>query len=301
MSFEINGVPVRNVASRRVVSPQFSFTAPDPNILGVAGGGAGTAVADGYYLMLAPLPLGQHTIRIQGALRFSTAAGDPFDLDLPSDVTFRINVVRPAHIMPPWLKLFGKSYGEWGAAWWQWALSIPADRNPVADPTGEFAEESQSGPVWFLPGTFGTDVERSFSVPKYKFLFFPIYNWVFGSGIFDCEPTVPGVPCDVDVLRAGAAAQTETAEVIEVTIDGLPASDVRRYRASSPDPFSLTYPENSVVGVPAGTYYPHVTDGYWLMLAPLSKGAHEIRYHVRAPDTLFGLIEFTVLHHITVE
>ena len=44
----------------------------------------------------------------------------------------------------------GKTYGEWTAAWWQWALSIPAERNPFfpLDPTGEFCGEGQSGPVW---------------------------------------------------------------------------------------------------------------------------------------------------------
>jgi hypothetical protein len=91
-SVDIDGLPVPNIASYRVVSPQFSFTAPDPNILGVAGGGAGTSVADGYYLIVAPMSEGRHTVRVRGALRFSVAAGDPFDLDLSNDVTFKITV-----------------------------------------------------------------------------------------------------------------------------------------------------------------------------------------------------------------
>ena len=92
LSIEIDGAPVQNLAAYRVVSPQFSFTAPDPNILLVPGGGPGTAVADGYYVMLAPLSKGVHTIRIRGALHLSVAEGDPFDLDLPSDATFSITV-----------------------------------------------------------------------------------------------------------------------------------------------------------------------------------------------------------------
>src|SRR5688572_29233456 len=28
-------------------------------------------------------------------------------------------------------KLFGKSYEEWGAQWWQWAMSIPKSENPM--------------------------------------------------------------------------------------------------------------------------------------------------------------------------
>ena len=92
LSFEIGGVPVKDLASYRVVSPQFSFTAPNPNILGVPGGGAGTAVADGYYVMLAPLSPGLHTTHLRGTLRFSTAEGDPFDFEIVTDNVFEITV-----------------------------------------------------------------------------------------------------------------------------------------------------------------------------------------------------------------
>jgi hypothetical protein len=300
----IDGVPVEDIYAYRAQSP------PGGSPFHIRAGGLleslapdfyvprdylPGSVADGYWLLVELNDADDHVIE------FRAKVGDPDNPEFQLSVKYVLTTRPPPRILPPERTLLGKSYGEWGAKWWQWALSIPADRNPVADPTGEFAGEGQAGPVWFAPGTFGTDVERSFTIPWGKFVFFPIYNWIFGSGIFDCEPTVPGVPCDVDVLRAGAAAQTETAEILQLTIDGLPVPDVRRYRASSPNPFSLTYPENSVVGVPAGTYYPHITDGYWIMLAPLSRGTHEIRYYVKAPDTLFGLIEFTVLHHITVE
>jgi len=57
-------------------------------------GGAGTAVGDGYYVMLAPLSVGVHTITIRATLHF--AAGelgpDPVDL-LQTDLTWHITVV----------------------------------------------------------------------------------------------------------------------------------------------------------------------------------------------------------------
>lgn len=62
---EIDGVPVQNLASYRFVSPQFRFTAPTPWIFG-ATGGTGTAVGDGYYLLLAPLSPGSHTLHFGG-------------------------------------------------------------------------------------------------------------------------------------------------------------------------------------------------------------------------------------------
>src|SRR5262245_8830247 len=47
--------------------------------------------------------------------------------------------VLPTHSQP-----YGKSYGDWAVAWWQWALSIPEAQNPVTDTTGEFCHVGQS-------------------------------------------------------------------------------------------------------------------------------------------------------------
>lgn len=62
---EIDGTPVQNLASYRFVSPQFRFRAPTPWIFGTTGG-IGTAVGDGYYLLLAPLSPGSHTLHFGG-------------------------------------------------------------------------------------------------------------------------------------------------------------------------------------------------------------------------------------------
>ena len=57
-------------------------------------------------------------------------------------------------IMPPQSHAYGMSYGDWGAAWWQWALGQPAEVNPLLDPDGGFAGGGQAGPVWFLAGSW---------------------------------------------------------------------------------------------------------------------------------------------------
>jgi len=295
-TFTINDRPVITDANKEAYyipvtpfDPIVEYAAPTDY------GSVGAVFFQGVGTVIRALPEGVHRIHLYEPYIIPGFFGTIYDN------TWIVRVVRPAHIANPRSRPFGKSYGEWGAKWWQWALSIPADRSPLSDETGEFAGEGQHGPVWFVAGTFGTDAERSFTVPRHKFLFLPVFNWIFGSGVFDCDPTVPGVPCVVEDLQAGAAANTEAAEILNVMIDGLPVPDVRRYRGASPEPFSITYPENSVTEVPAGTYSPNVSDGYWLMIAPLSRGTHEIRVHVSAPDTLFGLIEFTVVHNITVE
>jgi hypothetical protein len=200
-------------------------------------------------------------------------------------------------ILPIHSKPNGKTYGEWTAAWWQWALAIPEASNPLVDPAPQFAALNQNGPVWFLAGTFGGSLERSITIPTGKSIFMPIHNWIFGSGVFDCDPTVPGVTCDVPELRSKAAAAATGAEVVEAWIDGNPVNNIRDYRAISPEPFSVTFPAGAVFGIPAGTYYPQVTDGYWLMLAPLKAGAHTIRVH--AVNTGAGL-DYTAIYHLTI-
>src|SRR5262249_33125691 len=61
-------------------------------------------------------------------------------------------------VLPPSSNPYGRSYGEWGAAWWQWALSLPLSESPLNDPTGAHIAAGQSGPVWFLSGTFCPDL-----------------------------------------------------------------------------------------------------------------------------------------------
>jgi hypothetical protein len=72
---EIDGERIANLRSFRFPSPQFTFTAPTAWIFGEHGG-HGTAVSDGYFLMLKPLPSGTHTLRCGGEFHFP--GGAPF-------------------------------------------------------------------------------------------------------------------------------------------------------------------------------------------------------------------------------
>ena len=79
-------------------------------------------------------------------------------------------------VAPPQSQPYGASYGEWGAAWWQWALAQPASANPLFDSTGEYCGAGQSGQVWFLAGTFGGSAERTCTVPAGRALLLPVLN-----------------------------------------------------------------------------------------------------------------------------
>ena len=85
---EVDGVPVENLAAYRFTSPVFSGTAVEGNIFWQLGlpvvGPYGPAVADGYWVMLTPLPPGDHVVHIHAVI------GDPFPFD--GEVTHYITI-----------------------------------------------------------------------------------------------------------------------------------------------------------------------------------------------------------------
>jgi len=201
--------------------------------------------------------------------------------------------ILPVHSRP-----HGNTYGEWSARWSQWVFSIPAAVNPALDDTGAHCAEGQSGQVWFLAGSFGNAVSRTCTIPHGKALFFPIVATSFGAAVFSCEPTNPGVPCDVAELRA-AAAEAVDSVTLEASIDSAPLRNLNDYRVPSPV-FSVTLPEDNVLAIPSGIYAPMVSDGYWLMLAPLSAGAHTIHFKATITSGPAEGFEIEITYHLTV-
>jgi hypothetical protein len=206
-------------------------------------------------------------------------------------------------ILPPHSKVHGKSYGEWSAAWWQWAYSLPVDQNPFFDETGcANGANGQSGSVWFLTGVInasGTAV-RDCSVPVGKALFFPILN-------VECA-TLEGNGETEGELRACTESLMKLATNLAAEIDGVSIQNLENYRAASP---LFTYgplPENNVLqsfgyDAPAGATSLAVADGFYLMLAPLSKGAHTLHFTGRFLGEYNGSpIDFTldITYHLIV-
>jgi hypothetical protein len=88
---EIDGVPIQNLyEDYRAPSPLFTYgPLPENNVLQLFGhdapaGATSLSVADGFYLMLAPLSVGQHTIHFTGMV------GDPVIFTL--DITYNLTV-----------------------------------------------------------------------------------------------------------------------------------------------------------------------------------------------------------------
>jgi hypothetical protein len=75
ITFEVDGVAVPDIENYRVQSPgPFSFETPEGSVLelfyGVPAGIYEPALADGHFVMLAPLSRGEHTLRISSELPF---------------------------------------------------------------------------------------------------------------------------------------------------------------------------------------------------------------------------------------
>ena len=97
-------------------------------------------------------------------------------------------------------------------------------------------------------------------------MFFPIVNWI-SIVPFD-DPTEAGA-------RAVANVFIDHVTALSCTVDGVPLGNLFAYRAESPT-FPVTV--GDIGWYPAGSYDIAMTDGYWLMLAPLSVGQHTIHF-----------------------
>jgi hypothetical protein len=197
--------------------------------------------------------------------------------------------VFPAESVP-----YNLTYGDWSARWWQWVIYIPANINPLLDQTGENCDANQSGPVWFLTGTFGGPAERRCIIPEHKAIFFPIVN-VYASYVEN-----PLIKTESELL-AFIKPALDGVIVLEATVDGVKLENLENYRVQSPL-FNVSYPENNLGGVPPGPSQA-ISDGYWLMLYPLGAGEHTIHFRGGIVDpTVTGAINFItdVTYHLTV-
>ncbi len=192
--------------------------------------------------------------------------------------------------------VYGRTYGEWSAAWWQWAFSIPVASHPLFD-NGD-CSVGQSGPVWFLGGKFCSTfnpscnpsaAKRSCNLPAGKALYFPILN------IEDSAPEEPRFGCggSLPPLIAGTIAEMRRCAEpfidgttdLSAEIDGAPVPDLKDAFRVQSSAFGFTLPKDNLLNAigegpfPKGTYFPAVDDGVYLMLSPLPSGPHVVQFH----------------------
>jgi hypothetical protein len=199
------------------------------------------------------------------------------------------------------LQLTGKTYGEWSAAWWQYVFSFSNPTSPFADDSGARCGSGQSGSNFFLVGTFTTTVDpngvflasatRSHcTVPAGKTLLFPVFN-------NECS-SVEAPPFGPFTERKDLAACNhqfiDTVTDLHAEIDGVAVQGLQDFRIcktnlcfNSPI-FEVVLPARNILGVPAGPAV-SMSDGFYLLLHPLSAGQHTIHFHGFGPAANFAV------------
>jgi len=198
-------------------------------------------------------------------------------------------------IFPPNSTPYGKTYGEWGARWWQAAFSIPVvDGNHPLFSGGAIGEENG---VLFLAAV-GGGATIDITIPVGTALFFPVIN-------AECSVLEPDPfhGDDEASLRACANGHIDNTSGRFAVIDGVPVKNLDAYRVESPLFEFGPLPEGNLfeffgLDAPAGTTSPAVDAGVYLFLAPFRKGSHTI--HVGGTFDLLGFSIDTTFH-ITVE
>jgi hypothetical protein len=177
---------------------------------------------------------------------------------------------NPIQCFTPEDRPYGFSYGEWTTKWWEWALSVPIPVNPVLDNTGQYADQNQHDPVWFLAGTIGDEnkvAHRTCIIPKQQAILFPVINYI--------HIRAPSFKTDIE-LANHVQKDIDDIVVNEAMIDG---QKVPIFRVKSdPRIFNLRVREENKLEIPVGSTMASA-DGYWVFIKSLNIGRHEVYFH----------------------
>ena len=209
--------------------------------------------------------------------------------------------------------------------WWKWILGIPPDESPATDKTGEFCDQDQKGPIWYLAGIAGSSeglpggsATRNCNVPipEGKDILIPIFNTVCAeitdAGLIkDLLGLQPDDEIPPSQLKEGLTRCTDfflnSDHLIEkrFSIDGqtLEGDDLDDFRVLSPQ-FQVVYPDGNVFEqAPTNVKQKAVAEGIWVLVKDLEPGEYVIKAfsHLIFPE--FGNFEFQtdVTYHLTIE
>jgi hypothetical protein len=169
----------------------------------------------------------------------------------------------------------GKPQSAWTADWWQWAMSFPFASSPMFDGDGSRAGYGNTGPVFFVAGAFGGDYTRKFNVPAGKPLFVPVVNAIaFQTLATDTEADLRALaaPTNVFAMWATVNGTSLNAQLLNHR------QQSPLFKLSSPLLADFGFCWNDSTEDPTCSNPPvyqdgdAVSDGYWLMLEPLSLG-----------------------------
>jgi hypothetical protein len=185
------------------------------------------------------------------------------------------------------------------AKWWQWDLSIPVSDNPAFDATGQHCGVGQSGPVFFLAGmASGAAVTRNdCTVPAHKKLLFPVINTECSN--VEAPPFFGRTPKQRRDCAEGTIDDVGL-DTLRASIDGVALPELDDSRVQSPD-FKFIMPAaDNILGLPGVTSGRSSSNGYWLLLEPLSPGSHVIHFEAAIVSGPFVGYSQNVTYNLTV-
>lgn len=127
----------------------------------------------------------------------------------------------------------------------------------------------------FLAGIAGLGGNRVCTLPKNKFIFLPVINSICWEGDGDCEGmnTEDTIDCLLDFCKEWVDGVNEG--TLEAALDGKDL-EIRRLVGQTESfdycPTDVGTIAPTLIGVPS------TTDGYWVLIPPLSVGEHELTY-----------------------
>jgi hypothetical protein len=202
-------------------------------------------------------------------------------------------------IIDPTNTYSGKTYSQLASGWWQYFMSLPMTNSPLNFIDGNPPvplSTGQSGPVWFMGGSYASGGALSFTntIPS-------IGLFLIISGIEKDNAACPPANWNEPYLRTWAGNVENHAFGMSCIIDGVPVDQIDNvstspYRVQSPA-FSYTCPAvhnylhdyrtnpscycyENFSGIPY-TNNGAIMDGVFLMLSPLSIGSHVINATVQ--------------------
>jgi hypothetical protein len=187
--------------------------------------------------------------------------------------------------LPPHARVLGRTLQQWIVRRWQKMGAIPARINPLLRTDSTYTAAGDDGSVFYPVNKFSNysrpavPVTRRQSVRDNQYIFLSLMSNIY------VEPKVPRPPGydhakEVREYRAVLANAASKIDELHLTIDGVevPSSELFRHHEISPE-FDIILPSGNMFHTKSGKTEFVVTDGYWLMLKPLSAGQHTIHFH----------------------
>ncbi len=198
----------------------------------------------------------------------------------------------------------GKTIAQWTQDWWTWVFQSSASANPLEDADGAFANNNNSGPVFFVAGTSGGSAERTFTVPAGKPLLIPLVNFV--DTVPEATASSRASPQSVratesQLLQKAIASVTNVFASVDGTAVKNPFSDLVQTSF-----FSMGEAREGTVATALGEEVGNVMDpskaaGYWVMLKGLPAGQYTLNFGGSSSGVPGALDPFAVnvTDHIT--